>query len=142
VQNLLLDTDVILDFFFDRKPWSDDIARILTLCEQGKVKGFVTPVILGNCYYLLRRTAAHERVITHLQRLTSILDILPIDKEVVKLALNSGFNDFEDALQNFSAVKSNFVDVILTRNTKDYSRSDISVMTPENFLLLYFSSLL
>jgi len=42
---VLIDTDVILDFFFDRKPYSDDAAKIFSLCESKKILGFVTPVI-------------------------------------------------------------------------------------------------
>jgi len=53
---------------------------------------------------------------------------------LVLQALGSGFKGFEDALQNFSAVKSGFIDVILTRNIKDYSKSDIGVLTPESYI--------
>ena len=49
-------------------------------------------------------------------------------------ALNSGFKDFEDALQNFSATKYGDIDVILTRNIKDFKKSEIGVLTPETYL--------
>jgi len=38
MKQILLDSDVILDFFLDRKPYSDDTAKILTLCEKKKLK--------------------------------------------------------------------------------------------------------
>ena len=53
MQKVLIDTDVILDFFFDRKPFSDNAAQILTLCELNQIKGFITSVIISNVYYLL-----------------------------------------------------------------------------------------
>ena len=34
MKRVLIDTDVILDFFFDREPFSDDAAKVLSLCEQ------------------------------------------------------------------------------------------------------------
>ena len=50
----------------------------------------------------------------------SIVDVLSMDRDMVIQALGSGFNDFEDALQNYSTIISGFIDVILTRNSKDF----------------------
>ena len=119
MDKVLIDTDVILDFFFDRKPFSESATKIFSLCESSRLKGFTTPVIYSNVYYLLRQTARHEKVIDKLKQLLSITDVLLMDKEVVMNALISGFSDFEDAMQNFSAVKYGNIDVILTRNLKD-----------------------
>ena len=52
MKQVLIDTDVLLDFFFDRKPYSDDSTVILSLCEQGVLEGFITPVIISNTYCL------------------------------------------------------------------------------------------
>ena len=134
MENILIDTDVILDFFFDRKPFSDNAAIILSYCESNKLKGFITPVICSNVYYLLRRTSKHEKVIERLSQLLTFIDVLQMDKEIVLEALNSKFKDFEDALQNFSAVKSGIIDAIITRNIKDFTNSRIGVLTPDNFL--------
>lgn len=134
MRNVLIDTDVILDFFFDRKPFSEHSAQILTLCETKQLNGFITPVICSNLYYLLRRSASHEKVIDKLQLLLSIMDVLVMDKQVVYLALNSGLPDFEDALQNFSAIGHGQIEAIVTRNTKDYKNSSIGALTPENYL--------
>ena len=57
-----------------------------------------------------------------------------MNKEVVLDSLNSGFKDFEDALQNFSAVKNGKINIVLTRNIKDYKKSDLAVLTPETYL--------
>jgi predicted nucleic acid-binding protein len=134
MESILIDTDVILDFFFDRQPFSDDAALIFSLCEKKKIKGYVTPVIYSNTYYLLRQTAHHDKVINKLKQLLSITDVLTMDKEVVIQALNSGFTDFEDALQNFSALKNGDISVIVTRNIKDYKTSKIGVLTPDYYL--------
>jgi hypothetical protein len=40
-----------------------------------------------------------------LKQLLTITEVLEIDKKVVLNSLNSGFKDFEDALQNYSALK-------------------------------------
>jgi len=134
MDKVLIDTDVILDFFFDRQPFSEFATEIFSLCESKKLRGFVTPVIYSNVYYLLRQTAKHEKVINKLNQLLLITEVLPMDKEVVRNALNSGFKDFEDALQNFSATGYGDIDVILTRNLKDFKKSEIGVLTPETYI--------
>ena len=134
MNKVLIDTDVILDFFFDRKPFSEHASKIFSLCELKMIQGFVTPVIYSNVYYLLRQTAKHEKVIDKLKLLLTITDVLIIDKEVLVLAMNSKFKDFEDALQNYAAIKAQTVDTILTRNQKDFKYSEIGVMTPEEYL--------
>lgn len=134
MDKVLIDTDVILDFFFDRKPFSEEASRILSLCEKGEVKGFVTSIMLSNVYYLLRKTANHEKVIENLKMLMNIIDVTTTNKKTVIEALNSEFKDFEDALQNFSAINEKEIKVIITRNIKDYKSSTLSIMTPESYL--------
>jgi len=136
MNKVLIDTDVLLDFFFDRQPFSLDSAKILSLCELNKIQGFITPVIYSNMYYLLRKVGSHEKVIEKLNKLLSITDVLIIDKAVVYKSLNSKFKDFEDALQNYAAENSNSINVILTRNTKDFKNSQLGVFTPDNYLKL------
>ena len=57
-----------------------------------------------------------------------------MDKLVIEKALNSGFKDFEDALQHFAAINYGEIEVIVTRNVKDYKKSEIGVLTPESFV--------
>jgi predicted nucleic acid-binding protein len=134
MKSVLIDTDVILDFFFDRKPFSDDAAGVLSLCEEREIKGFITSVILSNVYYLLRQNSTHEKVVEKLRQLISITEVLTTDKDAILKALNSNFRDFEDALQNYSAELNGKVDIIITRNIKDYKNSALGIMTPGNYL--------
>lgn len=134
MDKVLIDTDVILDFFFDREPFAEFATDILNLCESETIKGFTTPVIICNVYYLLRKTAKHEIIIEKIKQLLNIIDITSMDKEVVFGALNSKFKDFEDALQNFSAIENGQISIILTRNVKDYKKSKLAVLTPETYL--------
>ncbi|MEH7887904.1 PIN domain-containing protein [Elizabethkingia meningoseptica] len=131
---ILIDTDVILDFFFDRQPFSEEAAQILSLCEDKKLSGFITPVMMSNIYYILRKTAGHDKVIGSLKALIKIVDIVDINRKTILDALNSDFKDFEDALQNFSAQDEKDIKIIITRNIKHYKTSSLSIMTPETFL--------
>ena len=134
MNKILIDSDAILDFFFNREPFAEHVAGVLPLCEKKEIAGYVTPVIVSNVYYLLRQTAPQEDVIKKLTLLISIVEVSHIDKNTILQALTSEFRDFEDALQHFSAVSNGLIDVIVTRNLKDYKHSTLLVMTPENYL--------
>lgn len=134
MNNVLIDTDVLMDFFFDRKPFAEFATEVLNRCEEKTIKGYTTPVIICNVYYLLRKTAKHQLIVEKIKQLLSIIEIVDMDKEVVYSALNSAFKDFEDALQNYSAVQNGKVNIILSRNIKDYKQSNLAVMTPETYL--------
>lgn len=134
MDNVLIDIDVILDSLFNREPFAEYATQVLNLCEQGKINGFTTPVIISNVYYLLRKSAKHQIIIDKIKQLLTIIDVIQMDKNVVVNALNSSFKDFEDALQNFSAVENRKIKIILTRNTKDFSKSELAVITPETYI--------
>lgn len=133
---ILLDADVLLDFFFDRKPFVQYASQILSWCELGQVQGFVTPVICSNVYYLLQKHGSHAAAIAKLSQIMTIINVLTMDKHTVLAALDSNFTDFEDALHYIAALQSNSIDYILTRNIRDYNQSDLTVLTPKAYLNL------
>ena len=119
-----------------RKPYSDQAAIILKMSITGELKAFASPLTFSNCYYILRKLASHEKVIDKLTKLFRIIDITRMSKKTVDLALNSDYKDFEDALQNYSAVHIEKLDAIITRNIKDFKNSELAVFSPEMFIKL------
>ena len=134
MDKVLIDTDVLLDFFFNRKPFARYATEILNLCEENKLRGFTSPVIISNVYYLLRKTGKHDIIVEKIKQLLSIIEIIKMDKNTVLNALNSEFKDFEDAIQNFSAIENGGIMVIMTRNIKDFKKSELAILTPETYL--------
>jgi predicted nucleic acid-binding protein len=132
--DLFIDTDVIIDFLIDRKPFSREAAIIFTLIEQKKLKGYASSLTFSNLYYVLRKFESHNKVISKLDSISTILSILKVDEHAIKKALASGFPDFEDSIQYFSAIENRKIDVIITRNIKDYKKSQISILTPGDYL--------
>jgi predicted nucleic acid-binding protein len=59
--------------------------------------------------------------------------LLSVDKKIINDSLESGFYDFEDAVQYYTA-KSSGIEIIITRNKKDYITEDITVMSADEFL--------
>lgn len=134
MDKVLIDTDVLMDFFFDREPYAEYATELLNSCANKEIQGFTTPVIVSNVYYLLRKTAKHSMIVEKIKQLLTIIEIVKMDKNVVLNALNSEFKDFEDALQNFSAIENEQIKIILTRNLKDFKKSELAIMTPETYL--------
>lgn len=135
--DLFIDTDVIIDFITDRQPFSREAAKVFSLIDQKKVKGYASALCYSNIYYVLRNYASHKKVITMLNELSELVGILKVDDYIIKASLASDFNDFEDAIQHYTAQEHKRIDVIITRNIKDYKKSALPVMTPETFLKTY-----
>ena len=132
--DLFIDTDVIIDFLIDRKPYSREAAILFTLIEQKKLRGYSSSLTFSNLYYILRKIETHNKVISKLDSLSYILNILKVEEQTIKNALKSGFADFEDSIQYFCARDNKKISIIITRNTKDYKNSEIPVMTPGDYL--------
>lgn len=132
--NVLIDSDVILDHFLDREPFSDHSTRVLALCENKKVNGFVTGLAIANIYYLLQKRNSSKSLLRGIRDLLNVLNVLVVDKKVITNAIDSEFADFEDALQNYSAENDGSISTIITRNIKVYKKSKLSILTPEQFL--------
>ena len=135
--NVFLDTDVIIDYITDRKPFSDKAEKVFALIENRKIKGHTSSLCFSNLYYLLRQQMSRPKSIALLKDLAGLLNILKADEDSILQALDSDFKDFEDAIQYFAVLDYKSVDLIVTRNTKDYKHSDLPVMTPDTLLKTY-----
>jgi len=72
-----------------------------------------------------------------LNELSELVGILKVDDDILKASLASDFKDFEDAIQYYTSQEYKRIDVIITRNIKDYKKSSLPVMTPETFVKTY-----
>jgi predicted nucleic acid-binding protein len=130
---LFVDSDIILDLLAQREPHYIHAARLFTLIDQNEVIAYTSPLIFANLHYLLKKQTSNLLALKSLRKLKTLINILSINEKVIELSLNSDFNDFEDAIQYFTAV-NNGITLIITRNKTDYKRSKIDVLTAEEFL--------
>ncbi len=127
---VFIDTDVIIDFLSDRKPFSGSASVLFSRIEKNEIEGFTSSQSISNLYYILRKFDSHRKVTQALGDLISLIGILPVSQEVIQKALKSGFTDFEDGIQNFCA-ETGGMDVIVTRNIKDYKKASVAVTSPD-----------
>lgn len=134
---LFVDSDVVIDFFTDREQHANPASELFELNESGAVKVYLSAVSISNIYYIVRKFLGHTKAIEVIELLTEMTEIIGTTKKEIIQALKNNFKDFEDSIQYSSALTINNLDVIITRNVKDYRNSSIAVMKPLNFLKMY-----
>lgn len=130
---LFLDTNVLIDLIGKREPFFKEIAIIASMAENKKIKLVSSSLSFVNTVYVVSKEIDRRIVLKALQRFRFICEVSDIDEIVIDKSLISNFNDFEDAVQYFSALHYKS-DVIITRNKKDFKNSEILIMTPSEFL--------
>ena len=134
------DSNVVLDVLLNRTDFLTDSFAALKFSETRKVKGYISVVSTTDIFYLVNRNLKDtQQSIEKMRVLFSIVDIAKADKKIALNALNSGWTDFEDAVQ-YSVAKKLGAKYIITRNQKDYLKSDIQVVSPKEFTELMQSN--
>ncbi len=134
-EKIYIDTDVLLDVVFERKPFFYDSQKILALIEKNYFIGFTSSLILANCYHIICSNKNENIAVKAISKLRSILTILPFTDKEIGESLNSKIKDFEDGIQYYITI-NNGLDTIITRNISDYRNIDISVLMSNDFLNL------
>lgn len=130
---VLIDTNVIIDFLITREPFYKASSEIIKRCADGRLAGCVAFHSITNLWYILRKIPEDKRREWMLD-ICSFLSVIGVGhEEVVKAIKMKEFRDFEDCLQDRCA-KSIDAGYIITRNTADFSGSDIPAVSPEDFL--------
>jgi len=133
---ILCDINIFIDIFLERKSHYSSSAEIFSLVEMGKISGYISAASYGTIYYLLSKELNREIAIKILEKIKLVFKTAKVDDRIIELAIVSDFKDFEDAIQYYSAVSNN-VNYIITRDKKDFVKSDIPVFTPEEFIKNY-----
>ena len=128
---IFLDTNVIIDFLADRRPFSLTAAEIFNASLSGYVKIYISSVSYNNIYYILRQSLSHNETLKLLEALSEMTEIVDVTKTVIKKSLKSEFRDFEDAIQYNCALTVSKLDFIVTRDSKDFKKSTLPVMNPQ-----------
>lgn len=134
-EKIFIDTDVILDVVFERKPFISDSQKILSIIEKNYCIGFTSSLILANCYYIINSNKNKSTALKTIAKLRSILTVLPFTDKEIGESLNSNFKDFEDGIQYFISI-NNGLNTIITSNIQDYKNVSINVFMPNDYLKL------
>jgi predicted nucleic acid-binding protein len=132
---IFVDTDIIYDMLAKREPHYQAAAKLFTLSDDGKIQILISALAVANIHYLISKQLSSNEAKQIIRKFKLLVNIVPINEKIIDLALNSDFKDFEDAIQYYCALE-NDVELLLTRNLKDYKKAQISVMTAQDFINL------
>ena len=133
MQKVFIDTDIALDLLTGRQPHYDFAAALFTLADRKKIRINISSLSFSNLNYILGRELSAREVRKILLDFKVLVNVLAVDDKIIHLALNSDFNDLEDAIQHFTALQHN-IPLIITRNIKDYKKSHLPVFSSEAFI--------
>ena len=135
---IMVDTNVVLDVLLNRTAYVNESAAVLKAASDD-IQEFISASAITDIYYIaqkeLKKTSLTKQLIRNLLQIVHVSSVSEVD---IWAALDSGWEDFEDAVQNSVAEHHRF-DSIITRNTSDYSNSALSVMTPQEFVNKFVS---
>ena len=132
---IMCDTNIIIDVLLEREPFIEDSYKVLKLCEEHKIDGFVSASSVTDIYYLVRKythstSLAYEAV----GKLLEIAKVCSVTNNDILIAFQKKAKDFEDCLVATCA-KSIHCDYIVTRNKRDFEGLGIPALTPAEILL-------
>ena len=106
---------------------------MFTLADEQEVKLYISSLTFANTHYLLSKELNSNEARKVLIKFKLLVSILPLDDKILELALSSDFNDFEDGIQYYTALE-NKLNIIITRNKKDFKISTLPVLTAREYL--------
>lgn len=131
---VLVDTNIVLDFLLEREPFFQDAELLFHAIDEGEVVGYVTATTLTDIFYIARRyTCNVEQARQAISELLTAMEICPVDRAVLKSAFDSSLDDFEDAVQIFSAIAQD-LEAIVTRDAQGFLNSPIPVLPVQKLL--------
>ena len=140
MKSIFLDTNVLIDFFADRKPFSIDAARLFDYSFKKKINIYISAVSYNNIYYIIRQSLSHSETIKILTEINEWTNVIDLTQDIINKSLKSEFKDFEDAIQYNSAKSLKKIDFIVTRDTKDFKTSLLPILTPKEAVTLIRST--
>jgi len=131
---LLIDTNIILDWILERRPLAESAKRVIELCINGNLRGYLAAHTILNIFFIIRKEKSVAERKEILLMLCDCFEIINVEKAMIIYVLeNDQWQDLEDGLQMQCAAQEK-LDYIITRNIKDFTNSEVMAMLPEDFL--------
>lgn len=132
---IFIDTNVLIDLLCEREGY-EQAGHILALSDNPQYALYTSVLSIANLAYILRKALKGKALYQSLNKLSNRLNISPMTQESFERALLLEASGFEDALQYYSALQAD-CEVIVTRNKKDFKFSEITVSSPDEFLVQF-----
>ena len=134
MKKILIDTNIVIDLLSKRKDFYDDAANLFSQADKKELNLTISSLTFANTNYILTKLKSAKEAREILRKFKVLVELLNLDDKITELALSDeSFPDFEDGLQYYSAIE-NDIDIIITRNKKDFKNSKLPVLTAKEYL--------
>lgn len=134
MSRILVDTNIVIDLLARRVEFYGEAAELFSRSDKKELDLAISSLTFANANYVLSKLKSAKEAREILRKFKVLVEILNLDDKITTLALSDNdFPDFEDGLQYYSAME-NQMEVIITRNKKDFKNSKIPVLTAKEFL--------
>lgn len=128
---VLFDTNVVLDFLLDRRPFAATATRLVARVERGELEGLLGATSLTTVHYLLGRALGKEAALDSVRDLLALFSVAAVDGRTLSLAADLSLPDFEDAVLH-EAARLAGAHGIVTRNGDDFQGATLAIDSPED----------
>lgn len=134
MNRVLIDTNIVIDLLAMRKDFYEEAADLFSRADKKELLLAISALTFANTNYILTKLKSTKEAREILRKFKLLVEIVSLDEKITQLALSDdNFQDFEDGLQYYSAME-NQIDIIITRNKKDFKNSKIPVLTAKEFM--------
>ena len=133
IQHILLDSNVVVDYALKRPGFVENAEKIFDKIETGVITGSISSSAVTDIYYIVEKQTTRDYAWEMMEYIYQTLRIMPVIRETVREALDSGMYDFEDAVQA-AAAQDCGIDTVVTRDKVGFSNSGLQAFLPEEFL--------
>ena len=131
-KRIFVDTNILLDVLLEREGYYYDALKIWANAENGNVEACVAAISLNNVHYVMRKLKSETTAMLAVKILLRIFKVVPVDADILGLAVDFHDKDFEDDIQLQCALKAK-CSQLFTRNPNHYDHSAIAVVPPSSF---------
>lgn len=135
MKKILFDSDVIIDVLMQRQPYLEKSIQALDTANDPNRQAYIAAHAITNIFYIIRRQIGTIEALAAIEHLLQKTEIARVDDLIIRTALKTKTKDFEDAV-TMATAKAVGVEIIITRNIKDYVNSPVPAVSPQTFLTM------
>jgi predicted nucleic acid-binding protein len=128
-----IDSNIVVDLLLKRTGFDGNAERIFEHIEAGTFVGCISSSAITDIYFIVESKTSPSYAWEMMEYLYRTLRIVSVVRKTIRVALDSGMADFEDAVQA-AAAKGVRIDTIVTRDKTGFINSGLRVYSPEEFL--------
>lgn len=131
--NLLLDTNVFIDFIGRKPPHFAAAERVIAAGYFGDAKLWVPVQSLKDAFYVLEKYVSSDRIQDAFLKAFEVITPVGLSGEDAVRAARLKWHDYEDCLVAVCADKAK-ADYLITRDKRGFERSSVPALTPDEWL--------